>query len=383
MFLRDGFESEGEIHMLGARIGANLECGGAKLRNKGGTTLAADGLTTDGGVFLNERFESDGATRPRVARIFESDGEIRLRVARIRGTLACVGAKLRHPGERALALDGARIEGAFLLRGRRTSVTGAVDLTGAEISHLYDDPNCWPEARGDVVLDRCVYGAFIGGGVDAATRIAWLDRQDPARFGQDFWPQPWEQCAKVLREMGHPEDSRAVLIAKEERQRRARRLRAPLWLRPLLAMRDGALGATVGYGRSPMWAFAWLAAFWLVGAALFHDADRFGALRPNDPAALLTTEWRDCAAPSVADRTACWRATPAGRDWPAFDPLVYSLDTVLPVVDLRMARWWTPDEGAPWRFARATRVWMQLQILAGWALSLLAVAGFSGLVKSD
>jgi hypothetical protein len=85
-----------------------------------------------------------------------------------------------------------------------------------------------------LVLDRCRYGAFTGRGVTARERIDWLSRQDPSQFGADFWPQPWEQCAKVLREMGHRSDARLVLIDKEERQR--------AWYRGKLAAQlDGAL----------------------------------------------------------------------------------------------------------------------------------------------
>ena len=42
---------------------------------------------------------------------------------------------------------------------------------------------------------------------------------------------------------------------------------------------------------------------------------------------------------------------------------------------------WTPDTNHPLGlWARAA---LYLSIILGWALSLLAVAGFSGLVKSD
>lgn len=198
-----------------------------------------------------------------------------------------------------------------------------------------------------------------------------------------FRPQPWEQCAKVLRESGHAEDARAVLIAKEVRQRRARRQAAtPLLWRWMLWIWDGLLGVTVRYGRSPMLAFAWLAAVWLVGAAVFWDAERTGALRPNDGGAIASAAWQGCAG-AAPSRMACWQATPAGRDWPAFQPLAHSLDLTLPVIDLDMARWWTPDEGADWRWAAATRTWAWVQMGLGWFLSLLAVAGFSGIVKSD
>ncbi|MEO1001345.1 MAG: hypothetical protein AAFW69_12200, partial [Pseudomonadota bacterium] len=60
---------------------------------------------------------------------------------------------------------------------------------------------------------------------------------------------------------------------------------------------------------------------------------------------------------------------------------VYSLDTLFPLVDLEMQEQWIPDErAAAGAFAR---VYLWVHIAMGWILSLLAVAGFSGLVKSD
>jgi hypothetical protein len=70
-------------------------------------------------------------------------------------------------------------------------------------------------------LNRCRYEAFIDGPVDTRGRLEWLSRQTPERWGEDFWPQPYEQLAAVFRDMGHNEDARAVLIAKERLQRQA------------------------------------------------------------------------------------------------------------------------------------------------------------------
>jgi len=46
-----------------------------------------------------------------------------------------------------------------------------------------------------------------------------------------------------------------------------------------------------------------------------------------------------------------------------------------------MQGFWIPDDTKP-PGARA-RLWLWLHIAAGWGLSLLAVAGFSGLIRID
>ena len=65
----------------------------------------------------------------------------------------------------------------------------------------------------------------------------------------------------------------------------------------------------------------------------------------------------------------------------ASSALIYSADTLLPVVSMEMQDFWLPDErdGFGWW----ARVYLWVHIAVGWALSLAAVAGFSGLIKTD
>ncbi|MCQ8780420.1 hypothetical protein NQU49_27870, partial [Escherichia coli] len=77
-------------------------------------------------------------------------------------------------------------------------VDGALAMTGASIDTIHDSAACWPK-HGDLLLNRCLYSAFIGGPVDAKSRLDWLSRQTPQRWGEDFWPQPYEQLGQVFR----------------------------------------------------------------------------------------------------------------------------------------------------------------------------------------
>ena len=348
-------------------------------------------------------------------RDLHTKGEVRFVSARISGNLESDSGLFENAGGKALNAAGARITGVLFWR-EGSHATGVIDLTAAEIGHICDDPACWPE-RGDLLLNRCRYGAFTGKGVSGAERIRWLDLQAPERWGDDFWPQPWEQCAKVLREMGHPEDARQVLIAKEERQRRVKRDGAAARLSDIrrriakvdreapahdidarlaardglvgawlalagLRLRDGALGALIDYGHRPLKAAGWLAGFWILGAVLFGVAHGDGGFKPNNAFILAKDEWTQCAAggerrgdhPSTL---ACYRAQPEAAGYPAFNAALYSLDTLVPVVDLEVQEYWVPDErAAPW-----ARWYLWGHIATGWFLALLAVAGFSGLVQ--
>jgi len=165
----------------------------------------------------------------------------------------------------------------------------------------------------------------------------------------------------------------------------------------LVCVLDGLLWATVRYGRQPLFAFVWLLGFWLLGWGIFHSAETGAAIKPNNAFVLRVPEWVACAPGYVpADDKAppprwqaghgsqlgCYRAQPEAASYPAFNAMIYSADTLLPIVDMEMQGFWIPDGGRP-GIGQVARGFLWVQIAAGWALSLLAVAGFSGLIKTD
>jgi hypothetical protein len=375
--------AQGAVRLVGVKLGGNLDCTRATFEGEKnaegirGCALSADLLETKGDVVLRQ---------------VTARGEVRLLGANLGGELDCAGATFGLEDgvpeglpPRVLNVSGARIGGSLFLRnGAR--VTGTLDLMGAEIGAICDDRGAWPPPGG-LLLDRCHYGAFTGGApADAPARIIWLGRMEPARWGADFWPQPYEQCAKVLREMGHGEDARAVLIAKERLQRAARRARAtPEWRR-VLAVWDAVLGATVAYGRRPLQAFVWVALFLVIGTVWFRSAEANDALKPNVPVVLRSVEWVECRVggenrAAGESRMACFLRQPEAASYPRFNAFVYSADTLLPIVSLEMQGFWIPDDRTRAGWWARTYLWVHIAV--GWALSLLAVAGFSGLVKSD
>jgi len=377
-----GARCGGRVILTSAELAADLDCAGMTLTNSGGVGIEAGAIDVGGGVVL------------RAATI---EGEVRLLAARIGADLDCSGARILNPGRDGLQLSRATIAGAFFLRDRAV-IDGTLAMTGATIGSILDEAASWPQ-KGDLLLNRCLYSAFIGGPVDAASRLDWLARQSPERWGEDFWPQPYEHLAFVLQEMGHEEDARGVLIAKEGLQRQARRKRArnPLWRAVLTAM-DGILKVTVAYGRQPFLAFVWLFFFWALGVAVFGYAESEGAFRPTSPVVLRQPEWTLCGVEKTAQRElaasgqlangraepgqnqlSCFRGQWEAASFPIFSPWMYSLDNLLPVLDLEQKSVWSPDPAKP--FGWVARLYFYLQAILGWTLSLLAVAGFSGLVR--
>ena len=126
------FHATGEVRLLGARIGREMDCSGGRFENPGGFALIADGAEIGDGVLLNKLH--DGAAG------FHATGEVRLVNARIGRELNCVGGRFENPGSHALSADGAEIGGTVLLGKPNGAAgfyaTGEVRLPGAQITGL-------------------------------------------------------------------------------------------------------------------------------------------------------------------------------------------------------------------------------------------------------
>ncbi len=379
-----GATVRGSVAFPGARIGGDLDLIGAVLERPGGDALEADSISVEGDITL---------------RLASVTGAISLVSARIGGDVDLSAASLSNPGAMAFNLNRATSNGAFFLR-QDAKIDGTLSLNGAALGAMVDDPACWP-AKGELRLNRCLYGALLGAEIGADVRLDWLARQTPERWGEDFWPQPYEQLARVLGEMGHDEDKRRVLVQKERLSRRARRGRArSLPRRLMLRIQDMVVGLTTGYGRQPLLALVWMGLLWLSGTVFYSYLDSIQAVRPNSVVVLRSPEWVLCAVPRdqtlflpsfALDRAglaapgqkqlACYRAQPEAQAFPKFNAAMLSADAIIPGLGTGSKDYWSPDTRVPLGYAG--KWYMYFQTLAGLGLGLLAVAGFSGIVKSN
>ena len=385
--LRAGFTAHGEVSFVGAQIGGNLECDSATFQNYDkdgnaiGDALIADGMVVKGGVFL-----SDG---------FTAHGEVRLLGAQIGGDLECIGGTFQNCEKdgnatgKALTAYGMVVKGSVFLRDGK--FTGAIDLSAADIGTLLDDGNCWP-ATGNI-FDGLRYERIIGP-TDAATRIDWLNRQRADQLSTDFKPQPWEQLIKVLREMGHPADAAEIAIAKQVGMRKADKIgnaKQPLrqWL--LYWPLHKLYGALAGYGYRPLRLVGWMVMLWgIASLSFFHGANQ-GYMGPstallNSPeiAAQIDTK---CGHHDEAGKQYWTRCEAMPAEYTTFQPALYALDLILPLVDLQQESDWGPIvESAPgvnMVYGVFLRWLMWATILFGWMASLMLVAITGRLVDKD
>jgi hypothetical protein len=67
------------------------------------------------------------------------------------------------------------------------------------------------------------------------------------------------------------------------------------------------------------------------------------------------------------------------KPYPSFNPFIYSLDTFLPIVDLRQKGYCLPN--AHKTVGLLVQIYLVIHIICGWILTTLWVAGFSGLIR--
>jgi len=282
-------------------------------------------------------------------------------------------------------------------------------LPGARVSDLVDDGN-WPTSANALDLYGFVYDRILDdtAPVSAERRRVWLEAGSV--WNGQFYPQPYTQLARVLREMGHAGEARTVACWREERlldQRRREIKGAPrseadvayggiwrgLWA-GLIWLWSFVLRIVAGYGFKPWRAAFCLAALWVIAAGLAGLVWREGSFAPNSDVILTSAGWEaalaiDCfpaetAAPDCIHNPAGeWSNDPArGMDWDSFSALGYGIDLVVPVLDLGQTAAWAPSKDRGWA---GWWLWWGRWVLqgTGWLVLLIFAAAVTGIMQRE
>jgi hypothetical protein len=244
-----------------------------------------------------------------------------------------------------------------------------------------------PSSGTNYTLDGFVYGGFERLG-NVTDRLAWVGGQRP------FATQPYEQLAKILQNIGDNSDARTVLIAME-REMRSQDAEAESkiprwgWIRGRWTrLWSWILRWTIGYGYNTWNAIIFSAVLLALGTALFSWGYNHGWIIPTgelktipaeDPttktAGRLSRIFDRFGSPEDSEKQ------PAKDFYPykPFSGIIYSLETLLPFVDLYQAKHWVPN--AESGGGRALRWYLWLHTLLGWFFASMIVAGLSGVVQ--
>jgi hypothetical protein len=402
-------QSEGEIRLINASIGLNLECGPGHFAGSGSNALNATLIKVAGNVILDEDFSASGGVlfrgstisgnltcngarfsstngpaldlestkicgdlqmgkAPHENRTFEAQGEVSILASTISLSVICDGGHFNNPDGLALNADRANIGGSvfmsddFQMNGLATFTRARVggdfqwtfgtspsqatlDLTFATVKTLLDDTNSWPEP-GKLLLYGFTYETIHQNSpYSGSERINWLNRQPAAHFST----QPYEQLAAVLRRLGHEHDAAKIMVAKN--QNYASHLK---WA----ALGDWPrifwyyfIGWFAGYGYLPERAFWFSVILVSVGWLIFHIAFK-------------------------KNRIVKAKDGESEKDIQSnFNPLVYSLETFVPLLEL--------DMGKNWRtLGKGLRAYFYVHRIFGWVLTTLWVGALTGLLKT-
>ncbi|MFD0318070.1 hypothetical protein [Streptomyces flavalbus] len=343
--LREGAAS-GVLRLADARIGGNLLLEEATVTGGGAWSLLAPRLSVGGSVHARE-LTTSGALYVRDARVtyavnlhaadvggvdatglvcgggfyadwgFRSAGQVLLRSADVGGVVTFHDSVLAAP---AGALLLSRIRVPRLRVDLRQPPHGQVVLQDATVDVLVDSDDTWA-APGALHLEGLTYQRLESARpVGVRARLGWLTRDPHAGAGT------FEQLARSYEAAGDDRAARTVRHARERHLRRRDSLTGRVWG----AVQD----ALFGYGYVPRRALVWLVSLAAAGSVWF-------ARHP----------------PRAA----------GGKPALAWDPVLYSLDLLIPVASLGHRAAWDPV-GAD----KAVAVFLTV---SGWVLATAVIAG--------
>jgi len=347
--LGDGLTCHGQFSMTGARISGDVSLASAVLESGAGTcALNAERAQVDGALVLRQatalgevnlrsirvgerlllqqaKLSNPANTACRLSRAqvssdvfcdqLTADGRLRLAGAVVSAAITLNGVTLANAGGRAVDAKG--LQAQELIVRPAVLIEGEVDLRNATIGVLRDDPETWAD---QLRLDGLTYQA-LEPLLTSGQRLRWLSR-DP----NGHQPQPYEQLAAHYNSLGQPAQGRNVLYARERIQRQGKGLAARAWS----ILQD----ITVGYGYRPRRALGWIGLLLMTGSIVFSVAP-----------------------PPTLQAGAA----------PHFNGIIYTLDLLLPVVNLGQKNAFNPGGAEQWL--------SYFLIAAGWTLATTVAAG--------
>ncbi|MCJ0868293.1 oxidoreductase [Streptomyces sp. AP-93] len=337
-------QTYGELSLRGAKVGVSMSLRGARLSNPAGkralnapqltvertlylTSIALDYTSGDSGSSTPPYGQGYTPLRGEPAQHFECRGGLRLDDGRFGDAVDFYGARFTLTEDQEVSLR--RIHTPELRFVGERPERGRVVLSGSQVVKLVDTATSWPARPGRLSIEGFGYENLAPRGLfPPARRLEWVEAATP-----EYSPEPYERLAAVLRASGEDADAREVLLAKQRR----RRTTLPPALRAWGYLQDW----TVVYGYRPGRAALWMAVLWAAGAALF-------AVHGEPP-------------PLKAE------------EHPDWNPALFALDLLLPVIDLGQQDQWILRGGWQWGTAAL--------VILGWILATTVAAGASRVLR--
>lgn len=413
-------EIDGRVYGFGLKVGGSIECKGLRADFPQGIALDFENASVGSDVL----FETDGKFATEIS------GSVKLSDCRIGGSVCCdrVGlgnaftalpsatftdGRSTQPADCVFDLTRTSITGAIIARFDADHTAARVRLVGAHAGELDDlGGDGWGKQpqrdqldgrlRGSLLeLDGFTYNrlASVDPG-DAAPasppletwtkRVNWLNQQFVGNRPQpqDFFPQPHEQLARALRLAGHGYDARRILMHKLKHESICRE--DNVGIKALMGLFEWLFG----YGYLPINAFVTCVGWLVFGSVLtvialcqpdilVRSAAGVEVVRSlTEPNARPHSPTPDPALDPKPLGSAGYGVYPAvsTRDIRCLeiDPVLYALDTMLPVVDLHMEeKCEVADDKTAYRWVKA------LYAMIGWIIVALATLTWTGVLRRE
>ncbi len=359
----------GALRFRAIDIGGEVRAERAVLDNPGGETLSLSNAQIKGAIKL-EDLSSTGLLAINRA---TAGGRLELTGA----TLVCATRWDKNVNGHAVEIISSQIGGGLYLDW--AEVEPSIDLFSTTTSIVADDVTTWPD-RSD--LSGLVYERFDS--PDPAGGDPWRVRDRLAILGTQhpFDLAPYEAAAKVYGDHGRFADAdRLRIVGRHEAARDAyrtarssssvlRRARAPVvmagnWLSRYV----------VGYGFKPARVLGLIVA--LIAAVGLSLAGPWSAgdevMRATGGSGVIYT-------PAGPLGDAAGIGPSCGGDVRCFQPAVYAIETVAPLIDLGQRGTWRVDSST--RFGGLYELWLTFATIAGWTLTTVFLLSFSRLGRT-
>ncbi|MFY1699638.1 hypothetical protein [Solwaraspora sp. WMMA2101] len=336
-----GFRSDGAVHLTDAEVLGTLHSAGGQFVNPDDTAIFAPGLK----VHRDVNFNKDGsAIRDVEFSSFCAEGRVILNGGKIDGTLDLTGGQFVNRDDQAKVLVCRSMRIGKLAIGEGFYARGVVDLRRTAVTGKIEDRDWNPKSK--FLVEGLSYSALsdeVAGRDMSKERLIWLKRT-----GQSS-PQVYKQLADYYFSEGDSANARKVLYRGRDARRRKRN-------RVVRLLEGIFLRFTVGYGFYPFWVLYWLAAIELAGSIFFHWRRGDIILNPGSAGNSVNAQ---------GDMDADFS--------PAFNPLIYTADLLMPVVNLNQRSIWLAEGSA--------EVVSSLIVVAGWVLLGAVITGLSVAMK--
>ncbi len=394
LYLRAGTSINGELSLAGAYISGDLQLCDITITSDRQDAVFAPSLKVDGSVFLGNYPYSEGVTTlVATGLLFFSSARVEhdFFVTNTAITLPnevigspVFGATEEHGRDMALSLARARVGGILYFKDNQIN-QGIVNLAGASVERLKDEP-AGPGANYPIRLDGFRYNDFSRHAeTDVKLRLDWLNRRPP---GTPFTAQPYEHLANVLIGIGHRDDARTVLMAKENKLREEHRHQLArnggnYVRRSLSWVLDKMLNWIIGYGYRPGRSVV-VAVALIFGLGVFFDRTwEAGDMTPNAAPILISNDWISATQTHAENPAAFWASEgQGGQDWETFNSFAYAADLVIPLVSFGQESAWAPSTSrSPLGKVGWWMRWLAKGI--GWIVTALGAAAITGVIRKE